>query len=325
MAAKTLVIAAALSPVMFIGGLGVATMAVASGQSGTALAQGTVPAAYAPYIERYGRLCPELTPGRLAAQLYQESGFNPTVVSSANAKGIAQFLDGTWQVHGKDGDGDGVADVWNAADGIRSAAEYDCTIAGWGRTLPGDHVSNMLAAYNAGYGRMKELYGPQRTTWPGETQNYVRRIRQLEQTFTAYTGTVAPSQAAAIAIQYARSKLGTPYLWGGTGTPEQGGRFDCSGLMQASYRVAGVSLHRTSREQWYDGPHVPRDQLQAGDLVFFAWDTGNPRSIHHVGMYVGGGFMINAPYTGAVIRFDKIDTPDYIGAVRPAAAVSLAA
>ncbi|HZD79615.1 MAG TPA: NlpC/P60 family protein [Actinomycetota bacterium] len=319
MPAKSLVAAAVVTPVLFMGGLGAATIASAAGSAGTTLVQGTVPEGLAPYLERYGHTCPELTPGRLAAQLYQESGFRTDVVSSANAQGLAQFLPGTWAAHGRDGDGDGRAVIWNPADAVRSAAEYDCSLAGWGRGLPGDHVNNMLAAYNAGYGRMKLLYQGG-TPWPAETQNYVRRIRALERAFTAVRGPVPPSRAAAIAIQYARSKLGTPYLWGGTGTVEQGGRFDCSGLMQAAYRAAGLNLSRTSRTQWYDGPHVPREQLQPGDLVFFAWDTTSPASIHHVGMYVGGGYMINAPYTGAVIRFDKIDTPGYIGAVRPTAA-----
>jgi cell wall-associated NlpC family hydrolase len=321
MPAKSLVIGAVLAPVMLVGGLGAATVAVATGQQqGTRLVPGTVPATYASYVERYGNTCAELTPGRLAAQLYAESGFNPRVVSHAQAQGLAQFLTGTWRVHGRDGDGDGKADIWNPADAIRSAAEYDCYLAGLGRGLPGDKINNMLVAYNAGFGRMKKLYESPPTPWPRESTQYVRKIRHLEQSFTQVTGTVAPSQPAAAAIQYARSKLGTPYLWGGTGTPEQGGRFDCSGLTQASYQAAGINISRTSRTQWYDGPHVPRDQLQPGDLVFFAWDTTDPGSIHHVGIYVGGGFMINAPYTGAVIRFDKIDTPDYIGAVRPTVA-----
>jgi cell wall-associated NlpC family hydrolase len=86
--------------------------------------------------------------------------------------------------------------------------------------------------------------------------------------------------------------------------------------MQAAYRVAGIALPRTSREQWYAGQHVNRSLLQPGDLVFFAYDTQDPRTIHHVGLYVGHGYMINAPHTGALIRFDPIDESGYIGAVR---------
>jgi len=71
-----------------------------------------------------------------------------------------------------------------------------------------------------------------------------------------------------------------------------------------------------ANDQWYAGEHPSRDQLRPGDLVFFAYDLNDPRTIHHVGIYVGGGYMINAPHTGAKIRYDKIDTPDYIGATR---------
>jgi cell wall-associated NlpC family hydrolase len=72
-------------------------------------------------------------------------------------------------------------------------------------------------------------------------------------------------------------------------------------------------------EQWYAGVHVPRDQLQPGDLVFFATNVNDPSTIEHVGIYVGGGAMIDSPHTGSVIRFDALDgfNPQYIGAVRP--------
>jgi cell wall-associated NlpC family hydrolase len=120
-------------------------------------------------------------------------------------------------------------------------------------------------------------------------------------------------------VNWAQEQLGTPYLWGGEGTAEDDGRFDCSGLTQAAYREAGIELSRVAADQWNDGPHPERDELLPGDLVFFAWDLEDARTIHHVGIYVGGGHMINAPYTGAVIRFDPIDSADYIGATRPTA------
>jgi cell wall-associated NlpC family hydrolase len=62
---------------------------------------------------------------------------------------------------------------------------------------------------------------------------------------------------------------------------------------------------------------VPRNQLRPGDLVFYATNLNDPSTIHHVGIYTGNGYMIDAPFTGAVIRFDSIDEADYIGAVRP--------
>ena len=86
----------------------------------------------------------------------------------------------------------------------------------------------------------------------------------------------------------------------------------------AANRSAGVWLPRVSRAQWGAGPHVGLGSLAPGDLVFFAHNTGNPGTIHHVGMYIGKGLMVEAPHTGAVVRTSSIWRPSYAGAVRPA-------
>jgi cell wall-associated NlpC family hydrolase len=284
----------------------------ANGQSVT-LAKGAVPAEYQPIVLKWGNLCPSLNPALLAAQLYQESGWNAHAQSPAAAQGIAQFIPGTWATHGIDGDGDGKADVWDPQDAIPSAATYDCDLAGYVKNVPGDTTDNMLAAYNAGSYAVIQAGG---IPPYAETRNYVKSIRTLAQSFAAPVGQLAPSQQAAGAISYAQAKLGTKYLWGGEGTAAQGGRFDCSGLAQAAYHAVGVTLPRVANDQWNAGPHPSRAELLPGDLVFFAYDLNDPRSIHHVGIYVGGGYMIDAPHTGAVIRFDPIDSPDYIGATR---------
>ncbi|SCF84093.1 Transglycosylase SLT domain-containing protein [Streptomyces sp. MnatMP-M17] len=301
----------------FVALLVVGTYSAAAGLVGggraVGLAKGAVPAAYQPLVQKWGNYCPAINPALLAAQLYQESGWNPSAQSPADARGIGQFIPGTWQAHGIDGDGDGDRDIWDPADAIPSAASYDCELAGYVKDVPGDPTDNMLAAYNAGAYAVIKYRGvpPYR-----ETQNYVKVIRTLEKSFARPVGRVAPSQQAAAAIYFAQQKLGTPYLWGGNGTAEQGGRFDCSGLTQAAYRTVGIELPRVANDQYNAGEHPSRDELLPGDLVFFSDDLTNSRTIRHVGLYVGGGYMINAPYTGAVIRFDKIDTPDYFGATR---------
>ncbi|MFJ4538999.1 NlpC/P60 family protein [Streptomyces tibetensis] len=277
------------------------------------LAKGSVPAAYAALVSKWGNLCPAISPALLAAQLYQESGFNPRAQSQAAAQGIAQFIPGTWASHGIDGDGDGDRDVWDPKDAIPSAASYDCELASYVKKVGGNPTENMLAAYNAGaYAVIKYGGVPPYS----ETRNYVKRITTLSESFAAPVGRVDPSEQAAAAIEYAQKKLGTPYLWGGTGTAEQGGRFDCSGLTQAAYETVGIKLPRVANDQYNAGPHPSRDELLPGDLVFFSDDLTNSRAIRHVGIYVGGGYMIDAPRTGAVIRFDPIDTPDYFGATR---------
>ncbi|MEV6648969.1 bifunctional lytic transglycosylase/C40 family peptidase [Streptomyces sp. NPDC051219] len=290
-----------------------ASLAAGGGGRAVGLAKGAVPALYQPLVQKWGNLCPAINPALLAAQLYQESGWDPDIVSHANAQGIAQFIPGTWASHGIDGDRDGDRDVWDPADAIPSAASYDCELAGYVDDVPGDPTNNMLAAYNAGAYRVIKAGGVPAIR---ETQNYVKVIRTLEKSFARPVGRVAPSRQAAGAIYFAQKKLGTPYLWGGNGTPDQGGRFDCSGLTKAAYETVGIELPRVANDQYNAGPHPSRDELLPGDLVFFSDDLTNSRTIRHVGLYVGGGYMINAPYTGAVIRFDKIDTPDYFGATR---------
>ncbi len=301
----------------FVGLVTVGTYA-ASGtpqQQGNAagLSPGTVPAAFQGPIEQWGRLCPDLSPPLLAAQLYQESGFDPRARSGVGAEGLAQFMPATWATYGTDGNNDGRKDPWDPLDAIASAATFDCALATYVGKVPGDRQSNMLAAYNAGPGAVTKYQGvpPYR-----ETQGYVRNILATARSFAAPVTPVEVSAQSAAAIYFAQTKLGTPYLWGGEGLPSQNGRFDCSGLTQAAYESVGINLPRVANDQWYAGPHPSRDQLRPGDLVFWATDLTDPRSIHHVGIYVGGGYMINAPHTGAVIRYDKIDTREYIGATR---------
>ena len=284
-----------------------------AGGGSVALAKGAVPTAYSALVQKWGNLCPALNPALLAAQLYQESGFNPNAKSPAKAEGIAQFIPGTWATHGIDGNGDGVRDVWDPNDAIPSAATYDCELASYVKDVPGNVTANMLASYNAGaYAVIKYGGVPPYS----ETKNYVKTITTLSQSFAAPVSRVDPSEQAATAITYAQTKLGTPYLWGGNGTADQGGRFDCSGLTKAAFAKAGITLPRVANDQYNAGPHPQRAELLPGDLVFFSDDLTNSRAIRHVGIYVGGGYMIDAPRTGAVIRFDPIDTPDYFGATR---------
>jgi cell wall-associated NlpC family hydrolase len=113
--------------------------------------------------------------------------------------------------------------------------------------------------------------------------------------------------SAGKAVETARAQIGKPYEFGAAGPSS----FDCSGLTMYAWNAAGVSLPHSSRAQFDSLPHVARSDLQPGDLVFF----GSP--IHHVGIYEGGGIMINAPETGENVRRDSIARSDYVGAARP--------
>jgi cell wall-associated NlpC family hydrolase len=125
-------------------------------------------------------------------------------------------------------------------------------------------------------------------------------------------GTISASTGLA-AVRVAEQQIGKPYVWGGAG-PDS---FDCSGLVMWSYDQVGVHLDHWTGDQWNEGAHVSQAQLRPGDLVFFAYNTSDPATIHHVGMYIGNGEMVEAPYTGANVRISSAGRPDYIGAVRP--------
>ncbi|CAM5355558.1 NlpC/P60 family protein OS=Streptomyces alboniger OX=132473 GN=CP975_21435 PE=3 SV=1 [Streptomyces alboniger] len=124
------------------------------------------------------------------------------------------------------------------------------------------------------------------------------------------TGAVskAPNARAASAVSYAYKAIGSPYVWGATGPSA----FDCSGLTQAAYRAAGVSLPRTTYAQIAAGERVSRSALRPGDLVFFY------SGISHVGLYVGNGQMIHAPNPSAPVRLAPIDQMPFAGATRVA-------
>jgi cell wall-associated NlpC family hydrolase len=107
--------------------------------------------------------------------------------------------------------------------------------------------------------------------------------------------------------------LGRPYQWGAVGP----GTFGCSGLTMWAYRQAGVSIPRTSRSQFAGLPKVAAADLAPGDLIFWAHGA-SPGSIHHVGLYVGGGKMIHAPRTGDVVRVAAVHGGVY-GVARPTA------
>jgi cell wall-associated NlpC family hydrolase len=104
------------------------------------------------------------------------------------------------------------------------------------------------------------------------------------------------------AIQAAMSQRGVAYVWGGE-TPGVG--FDCSGLVQWSFAQAGISLPRTSGAQYAATTHIPLADIEPGDLLFYG-----PDGSEHVALYIGGGSMIEAPYTGAVVWVTGVRTGD---------------
>jgi peptidoglycan DL-endopeptidase CwlO len=126
----------------------------------------------------------------------------------------------------------------------------------------------------------------------------------------AYTGPTGTQADEAVAFAYAQ--LGCPYVYGGTGPCPLG--YDCSGLAQAAWAAAGVAIPRDSYEQWAELPHVSLSAIEPGDLLIYNGEG-------HVAIYVGGGYIIDAPETGMDVERIPMSTPWYAdsldGAVRP--------
>ena len=127
-------------------------------------------------------------------------------------------------------------------------------------------------------------------------------------TTATYTGPTSTQAEQAVAFAYAQ--LGKPYQWGATGP----GSFDCSGLAQAAWAAAGVSIPRDTYEQWAALPHIAASALQPGDLLYYD-------GIGHVAIYVGDGYIIDAPQTGLDVEKIPMATAWYaetfVGAARP--------
>lgn len=238
----------------------------------------------------------------------------------AGAQGPGQWLPGTWRRglaphqlipagppttatsngFATDGDRDGIADPWDAADAVASTARL--LAANGGGT--GD-LSGAIYRYN-------------------HDLSYVQAVLALAARYQAAESTPAPGATGELTtggvvavLAFAQSQVGKPYQWGGSGPAA----WDCSGLVQAAYRQAGVALAHNAAAQYAAtaAATVPLSQLQPGDLVFFG---RSPASIHHVGIYVGNSSMVDAPHTGAVVRVEPIGWPDLLAATRPLVAAT---
>lgn len=135
---------------------------------------------------------------------------------------------------------------------------------------------------------------------------------------TLSIGEVAGSAQGLLALKYAESQIGVPYVWGGE-TPGVG--FDCSGLVQWAWAKAGITIPRTTETQWPAMTHVPLSALQPGDLLFY-YNLDGDQAVDHVVMYAGSGpwgssTIIAAAHTGTNVSLAPIFTAGLIGAARP--------
>jgi cell wall-associated NlpC family hydrolase len=213
----------------------------------------------------------------LAAVARVESEFGRNMrTSTAGAIGYGQFLPSSWAAYGAGGN------PYDYRDALPAMARYLCAHGG------ARDLRRALFAYN-------------RADW------YVDLVLATAARYRE------PNPAPAVAevveetasgrgqrvLALARAQIGKPYVWGGA-SPQTS--FDCYGLVQWVYGQAGVRVPRTAQQQFNATARIGRDELQPGDLVFFARTYPSREPITHVGIYVGSGRMINAPTAGDVVR-----------------------
>ncbi|MET8867245.1 NlpC/P60 family protein [Nonomuraea sp. NPDC004580] len=212
----------------------------------------------------------------------------------AGAAGPMQFLISTWggkarvpmsstfNGYASDGDGDGIGDVYNPADAILGAARM------LKRNGAPENVRQALFVYNRAWWYVDQVEEIARKyAKSGEVKVPPQASEDCDEPLIE----AAPSDVVAKILQFALAQRGKPYLWGGTG-PDA---FDCSGVIYAAYRSAGLSIPRTTFGQWPFGVKIQEGEEQPGDLVFFNSGPGtSPNSPGHVGLVVSKGKMLEA-------------------------------
>ncbi|WP_067902669.1 C40 family peptidase [Nocardia vaccinii] len=218
----------------------------------------------------------------------------------AGAGGLMQFLAPTFQAvttrHRLPAGGASPPSRYYPSDAIHAAAYYLCDSG-----APQDlHRAIFTYNHSEDYVQQVLTQAARYRSTPAPGSGDCRTVR-----------TVNP--AAAKAISFACSQLGQPYVWGGNGATVNGG-WDCSGLVQAAYARAGITLPRTTYDQVHTGPRIPENQLQPGDLVFY----GTAADVHHVGLYLGAGKMVHAPDLHQPVQVSGYRSlPDFFAATRP--------
>jgi cell wall-associated NlpC family hydrolase len=277
------------------------------GSSPSTAAAGAIPPPVLTLYEQAAGTCPGLSWAVLAAIGTVESGNGtsnlPGVHSGANAAGAEgpmQFEPATFAAYDMPVPPGGASppNPYDPTDAVYAAARYLCANgAGSGATL-----TAAVFAYN-------------------HSQAYVNEVLKLAETYIQPPAhTVSAGPVRTVAVEWAIAQIGTPYIWGGE-TPGVG--FDCSGLVQAAYKMAGIALPRVAQDQFDAGPQLPAGVPPApGDLVFFGGGTAD---VEHVGLVVAPDVMVDAPFTGADVREDRFPSTVggafgsqiFVGATRP--------
>ena len=230
--------------------------------------------------------------GQIAAEGYMLGGFNPTIelLQTPNPQ---QFLNRSsimLQLQHQQG---GTMSLLQSAEDAANRAKQTAT-------QEASQANQLAAAMN---GKVSQMQAKEDVL---NSSAFSQALAIFDQTGSYPNIQVSGDTLGAQALRWALTRLGDPYVWGGAGPND----FDCSGLVMWAYAHVGISLEHFTGDQWGEGEHISRSQLQPGDLVFFFAD------ISHVGMYVGNGMMVDAPTFGQPVQIQPVLWNVYVGAVR---------
>jgi cell wall-associated NlpC family hydrolase len=279
--------------------------------------------AWVAWIRKAGALCATFPAPVIAAQIDDESGWDPTTVSPMGAEGLAQFLPSTFAAYSQDDAGDGDVSPFNPPDAIMAQGRYDCAlaaaVAGLAQATGLSVLTEALYAYNEGLGALEADGGVAKNS---QTQAYAPKIEALVAQYTAPSAvlTAAGSTFGEAVLTAAAAEIGLPYVWGGGSDigPTEGG-FDCSGLvLYAVYQASNgtIALPHLSEAQVTLGQSIGTGTgaqvlasglLEPGDAIgFFNLDDDN--AWDHIGIYAGNDEMVVAPHTGANVEVENLNT-----------------
>lgn len=228
---------------------------------------------------------------RIAAEGYMAGSLNPTLelLQSSNPQQLLNRTSIILQLgHEQGGTVSLLAEAEAAANRASKAATQEALLAGKLSAEINKKVAQIQAKENV-----------------LNSAAYAQALADFQRTGTYPQIAIRGDSVGAQAVRWALTQVGKPYQWGAAGPNS----YDCSGLVMWAYAHVGISLAHLTFDQWNEGEHVSKDQLAPGDLLFFF-------GLNHVGMYIGGNLMVDAPTQGQLVQVQGIFWGGFDGAVR---------
>jgi len=247
--------------------------------------------------------------GSLAAAQYRSGGVDNSLqlMLAASPDSYLQQATAMNEVADKSaGSMKSAQEIKRQLDQDKSEASTDLAQLQKTRDLMAHNMADVNAREKQAQDLLNTLSKAQRTQYDNQQKQQTQQNTSTKQ--VAPTGLPpAPNARAQIAVNFAKAQIGKPYVYGAAGPRS----FDCSGLTMAAWAAAGVSMSHGSSDQAYEFPAVSEKDIQPGDLIIYYG------SMHHVGIYVGAGQVIHAPYSGTVVQYAPLHSMPVVRIVRP--------